>query len=57
MKQEHAFAGTTAVTLIAVAGFFCIIANAPADAPVGWQHIEARTAADADSVPQPGDSK
>ena len=47
MKQveQCAFAGTTAVTLLAVAAFCCIIASAPAGRAGDLQTTTARTGA------------
>jgi hypothetical protein len=45
-NDPRACAGTALVTLLAIAGFCCIIAATPADPYARWQHAEAHADAE-----------
>ena len=55
--DARAFAGTALVTLLAIAGFCCIVATPPPDAHAGWQHTEARAELERDAARPVGESQ
>jgi len=56
-NDPRACAGTALVTLLAIAGFCCLIAAAPADPCARWQHIEARTDAECPTTDSMGEAQ
>ena len=59
MKDNHprACAGTALVTLLAIAGFCCIITAAPADPHARWQHAEAHAEAESATAHPTGEAQ